>query len=210
MNALKENFVLYDSVKNIKIDGQYLGSIISKCKDDSNSVIFSDNILISNGEISINQGLKVGFDLEDYKKIAFSKKDDYSWIEDFSPLEYSVQISDDIMAQYDEGQFSDSFPFSINMLHTAGLFLKDFKYGIDHFDFFKGEILTNPVAAIFNGICVADRLVIDHRGDPVFYDCLIVGRGQNEELSVSYEPLVNVDDKVIEYIIILGIESLKE
>ena len=114
------------------------------------------------------------------------------------------------MEQYDTGQFSDAFPFSIHMLHTSGLFLNDPTSGVNHLDFFKGEILTNPVAAIFNGICVSDRVVIDDNGDPVFYDCLIVGRGKNEELSVSYEPLVNVDDKVVEYIVILGIESLKE
>ena len=60
-----------------------------------------------------------------------------------------------------------------------------------------------------NGIIVADRVVIDHNGDPVFYDCLIVGRDKNDELNISYEPIVNVDDKVVEYIIILGIEELK-
>ena len=114
------------------------------------------------------------------------------------------------MNQYDEGQFFDAFPYTINLLHTVGLYFNDYKFSIDHLDFFKGEILKNPVAVIFNGICVADRVVIDHRGDPVFYDCLIVGRDQNEELAASYEPLVNVDDKVVEYIIILGIESLKE
>jgi len=205
-----DNLVLFDNIKNIRKNGEYSGSIISKCKNESKSVIFSDNITISEDKIVISQGLMVGFDKNGDKKIAFSEKSDFSWIDDFSSIEYSVIISDDIMNQYDEGQFSDAFPYTINLLHTAGLYFNDYKYNIDHLDFFKGEILKNPVAVIFNGICVADRVVIDHRGDPVFYDCLIVGRDQNEELAASYEPLVNVDDKVVEYIIILGIESLKE
>jgi len=123
---------------------------------------------------------------------------------------FIIRVSDDIIEQFSDNKFSDAFPFTINMLHTAGLYLNHHPYAINHLDFFKGEILKNPVAVILNGICVADRVVIDERGDPVFYDCLIIGRGKNEGLSVSYEPLVNVDDKVLEYIIILGIEELGE
>lgn len=62
---------------------------------------------------------------------------------------------------------------------------------------------------ILKGIIIADRVVIDHNGDPVFYDCLIVGRDENDELNISYETIVSVDDKVVEFIIILGIEELK-
>jgi len=205
-----DNLVLFDNIKNIRKNGAFKGSIISKCKNESKSVIFSDNISISDDKITISKGLIVGFETEGDEKIAFSRKSDFSWIDDLSSIEYSVIISDDIMNQYDEGQFSDAFPYTLNLLHTAGLYFNDYTFGIDHLDFFKGEILKNPVAVIFNGICIADRVVIDHRGDPVFYDCLIVGRDQNEELAASYEPLVNVDDKVVEYIIILGIESLNE
>ncbi|MHA1274042.1 MAG: hypothetical protein ACTSQP_19640 [Promethearchaeota archaeon] len=208
-----KNLVLFDSLKDIINPGDYYGSIISKCKDQYNSIIFSDNISITEfGQVSINEGLMVGFDLDEQnrKKVAFSRKDSFSWdnIKD-SPLEYSVLIPQEIMNQYDEGQFSDAFPFTLNLLHTAGLYLNDYKYPIDHLDFFKGEILKNPIALIFNGICIADRVVIDHRGDPVFYDCIIVGRDRNEDLSASYEPIANVDDKVVQYIIILGIEELK-
>jgi hypothetical protein len=113
------------------------------------------------------------------------------------------------MQLYDEGQFSDAFPFTINMLHTAGLYLDDYQYGINHLDFFRGEILKNPISLIMHGIIIADRVVIDHHGDPVFYDCLIVGRDERDNLNVSYEPLTNVDDKVVESIIIIGIEELK-
>ncbi len=205
-----DNLVLFDSVKNIRKDGEYTGSILLKCKNESKSVIFSDNITISNNKIVISQGLIVGFNKDGENIVAFSKKSDFTWIDDFSAIEYSVIISDDIMTQYDEGQFSDAFPYTINLLHTAGLYFNDYKNNINHLDFFKGEILKNPVAVIINGICVADRVVVDHRGDPVFYDCLIIGRDTNDELAASYEPLVNVDDKVVEFIIILGIESLKE
>lgn len=210
MQENRDNLILFDRQNDIKVNGDFFGSIISKCKDESNSVIFSDNIFLSETSIKINQGLKVGFEQESNKMIAFSQKSDFEFQGDLMILEYSVVVSDDIIELYDEGQFSDAFPYTINMLHTAGLYLNDYKYGINHFDFFKGEILKNPVAVIENGICVSDRVVIDHRGDPVFYDCLIIGRNQGGELSVSYEPLVNVDDKLVQYIIILGIETLKE
>ena len=162
------------------------------------------------GEMSIAEGLMIGFEIEEetHKKVAFSRKLAFNWNSD-NPVKYSVLIPKDIMDQYDEGQFSDAFPFTLNLLHTAGLFLNDSKHRINHLDFFKGEILKNPIAQILNGICVADRVVIDHRGDPVFYDCLIIGRDRNDDLSVSYEPLTNIDDKVVQYIIILGIEELK-
>jgi len=209
------NIVLIDYIKNTKIKGEFSGSIISKFKEYVNYIIFSDNIKISDDNgIQISQGLMVGFERGVDKYLAFSKKDDFIWndIEE-CPLEYSVLVPNEIMEQYDEGQFSDAFPFTITMLHTAGLYQKDSNgLSVDHLDFFQGEILKNPVGLISRGICVADRVVIDHRGDPVFYDSIIVGRDENDDLSVSYEPLVNVkmDDNILRFIIILGIENLKE
>lgn len=202
-----ENFVLYDSIKEGKVTGHFNGSIISINSD--NSIMFSDNIKISENLIAINEGLLVGFE-EDYNQIvAFSKKSDFIW-NDLAecPIEYSVIIPKDIMELYDEGQFSDAFPFTINMLHTAGLYFKD---SIDHISFFKGEILKNPIGLISNGFCVSDRVSIDHRGDPVFYDCIIVGRDQEDDLKVTYDPFLNVkmDEEIVKYIIILGIEELK-
>ncbi len=203
-----DKIILYDSINEIKIIGEFTGSIISKYED---SIIFSDNIKITDSEgINISQGLLVGFEDISEKKIAYSRKSDFSWenLED-SALEYCVLMPNDIMELYSEGQFSDAFPFTITLLHTAGLYLNDYKQGINHLDFFKGEILKNPVALIRNGILVADRVVINDKGDPVFYDCLIVGRDQKEDLNISFEPLANVDDKVVGFIIILGSESLK-
>ncbi len=207
------NFILFDSVKEIKQIGEFSGSVISKIVDPQNSIVFSDNIKITdiNG-ISISDGLMVGFEDSFNETVAFSRKSNYEWntYQDTS-LEYSILIPDEIMQQYDEGQFSDAFPYTINMLHTAGLYLNDYKFKIDHLDFFKGEILKNPVSVVINGLCVADRVVVDHRGDPVFYDCLIIGRDEKDDLNVSYEPLLNlkVDDNIVKSIIILGIEELK-
>ena len=211
----EDNIVLFDYIKNIKVRGEFNGSIISKFKEYVNYIIFSDNIKITEeNTIEISQGLMVGFERIGNKQLAFSQKDNFIWdnIED-SPLEYSVIVPNEIMEQYDEGQFSEAFPFTITMLHTAGLYLKDsIDSLIDHLDFFQGEILKNPVSLISHGICIADRVVIDHRGDPVFYDSIIVGRDKKDNLKVSYEPLVNVkmDDDILRFIIILGIENLKE
>ena len=213
---MNENkIVLFDYIKQIKVAGEFSGSIISKFKEYVNYIIFSDNITISEEyEVRISQGLMVGFERGVNKQLAFSKKDDFIWKNiDDCPLEYSVLVPNEVMDHYDEGQFSDAFPYTITMLHTAGLYQKDSNgLSVDHLDFFQGEILKNPVSLIARGICVADRVSIDHRGDPVFYDCIIVGRDQNEDIKVSFDPFLNVkmDDDVLRFIIILGIENLKE
>jgi hypothetical protein len=205
-----DSHILYDSVNNIVIEGAFKGSIVSKCNDINDSIIFSDNIKISDTEgISISQGLQVGFEEVANRRNAFSRKIDYDNNTQDVSIEYSILLPEEVMQLYDEGQFSDTFPYTLNLAHTAGLYLRDPENKINHLDFFKGEILKNPISLIMNGILVADRVVIDHRGDPVFYDCLIVGRDQDGNLKVSYEPLTNVDDKVVEYIIILGNEELR-
>ncbi|MDX1798156.1 MAG: hypothetical protein R3255_05865 [Candidatus Lokiarchaeia archaeon] len=201
------NFILFDSLKGIQTNGKFNGSIISKWQD---KVIFSDNITVSDLEgINISEGLLVGFDKNEKRYIPISRSSDFKWNMNENPLEYAILIPESTMEQYDKGQFSNDFPFTINLLHTAALYINDLKNGVNHLDFFTGEILKNPISMIRNGIIVADRLVIDDYGDAVFYDCLIVGRDENDDLKISYEPLVNVDDKVVEYIIILGIEELK-
>ncbi|MFW9941513.1 MAG: hypothetical protein ACFFFT_10775 [Candidatus Thorarchaeota archaeon] len=202
------DIVLYDSLNNKISYGEFTGSIISKYED---KIIFSDNITISNSnEISISQGLIVGFEEYDGNFTAFSKKSDFLWrnLEE-SPLEYSVLISENTIEQYNREQFTDDFPFTINLLHTAGLYLNNVEFKINHLDFFKDEILKNPVSLIDNGIIMADRVVINELGDAVFYDSIIVGRDDKNMIKVSYETFVNVDDKNVLYIIILGIEELK-
>ncbi len=204
--------VLYDSVKGIKKEGEFVGSIITRCNDDKDSIIFSDNLKISNSEgIFISNGFKVGFKLIYNKMSAFSRKIDELSIKDTSSIEYSILIPEDVMQIYDEGQFSDAFPYTLNKLNTAILYLDDYEFGINHLDFFKEEMLRNPVSFVGNGVLLADRVVIDERSDPVFYDCLIVGRDENNNLSVSYEPITTVKKSLtnVKWIIILGIEELK-
>jgi hypothetical protein len=207
-----DNIIIYDSVKGVNLKGDFQGSIITRCNDDNDSIIFSDNLKISDSEgIFIRNGLRVGFELIYDKKIAFSRKIESQWYEDFESIEYSILISEDLMQVYDEGQFSDTFPYTLNKLNTAALYLDDFEYGINHLEFFREEMLRNPVSLVGNGVIIADRVVIDERIDPVFYDCLIVGRDENGDLLVSFEPYMNVKKSLtdVKYIIILGIEELK-
>ncbi|MBY8985248.1 MAG: hypothetical protein KGD65_09290 [Candidatus Lokiarchaeota archaeon] len=201
------DFVLYDALNNKINYGTFTGSIISKCQD---KIIFSDNFTISeSGEISISQGLVVGFENNDKKPSAFSKTTNFSWEHSEEiPLEYALRISENIMEQYNKEQFP--FPFTISLCHTAGLYLNNDIGEIDHLDFFKNEILKNPVSLMEKGIIMADKVVINENGDPVFYDCIIVGRDEKDEIKASYEFFVNVDDKDVLFIIILGIEELKE
>ena len=207
-----DNRILFDAVKGIQLEGEFEGSIITRCKDDNDSILFSDNLKISKSEgIFITDGFRVGFELNYNKKVAFSRKIKAQWYEDFESIEYSILISEYLMQVYDEGQFSDAYPYTLNKLNTAALYLDDYQYGINHLDFFKGEMLRNPVAVVGDGVIVADRVVIDERIDSVFYDCLIVGRDENEDLSVSFEPYMNVKKSLtdVKYILILGIEELK-
>ena len=128
-----ENIIIFDSVKDINLEGDFQGSIITRCKDEYDSIIFSDNLKISNSEgIFINNGLRVGFELINDKKLAFSRKIEAQWYEDFESIEYSILISEDVMQVYDEGQFSDAFPYTLNKLNTAALYLDDYEYGINH------------------------------------------------------------------------------
>jgi len=207
-----ENIIIFDSLKGISLEGDFQGSIITRCKDNYDSIIFSDNLKISNSEgIFINNGLRVGFELINDKKLAFSRKIEAQRYEDFKSIEYSILISEDVMQVYDEGQFSDAFPYTLNKLNTAALYLDDYEYGINHLEFFREEMLRNPVSLVGDGVILADRVVIDERIDPVFYDCLIVGRDENGDLLVSFEPYMNVKKSLtdVKYIIILGIEELK-
>lgn len=201
--------VLFDSEQDITIEGDFSGSIITKLKTDPNFIIFSDAIQISRAKgILFKNGLKIGFETKDNTCTASSQKIT-NVLENFEIIHYCVRIPEDVMQSYDEGQFSDAFPYTINLLHTAGLYLNELNQKVDHLDFFRGEILKNPISLLKRGIIIADRVVIDHHGDPVFYDCLVVGRNENGNLDVSYEPLTNVDGHLIRFIIILGIEELK-
>ena len=57
----EDNIVLYDSTKEIKINGNFNGSIISVDRE-VDSLIFSDNIQITKNQIRISEGLMIGFE----------------------------------------------------------------------------------------------------------------------------------------------------
>jgi len=214
LNNMEENHnkIIYDTIQNIKELGNHTGSIITKFIDDK--ILFSDNMDIEMSHFKVTKGLLIGFEQKSQdnyqiEREAYSKVINFDYEKNLDQIEYSIIIASKIMEMFDEGRFSEAFPFTINLLHTATLYLDSDMYRINHLDFFKGEILKNAVA-LFKGICLSDRIVIDDNGDPIFYDALIIGRNEKDLLTASYEPIVNVDDKLIKYIVILGRESLKE
>ncbi|MBY9005193.1 MAG: hypothetical protein KGD63_00360 [Candidatus Lokiarchaeota archaeon] len=208
MNLDTKN-IIYDSVKNIRTHGKFNGSIIVMCKNEN--IILTDSLVYYDNIIEINKGLMVGFEsILANKKEAFSISSNFRFNLDEDTIDYSVLIPEDLVEKFDKERFSDAFPYTINLLHSAGLLLNENHLGMNHLDFFKGEILKNPIALIHNGICVADRVVIDESSNPIFYGTLIIGRNKKENLSISYESIVNVSDKLIRYIIIIGIETIKE
>ncbi|TXT60099.1 MAG: hypothetical protein BAJALOKI3v1_960002 [Promethearchaeota archaeon] len=207
--TLRERYIIYDSIKNFRELGEFKGSCITKCKNDT--IIFSDKLYSNENIIEIPKGLKIGFEsISEQKKEAFSKSARYEYDIKKGEIDYSVLVPEEEIEQFDQERFSETFPYAINLLHSAGLYLSENNFKINHLNFFKGEILKNPVALIRNGICLADRVVIDQQGDPIFYGALIIGRNEENDLSVSYESIVNVDDELIDYIIILGIEAIKD
>ncbi|MFO7797365.1 MAG: hypothetical protein ACQERB_15895 [Promethearchaeati archaeon] len=206
---LQEKFIIYDSVKKIQEDGEFTGSIITKYKNSN--IIFSDKLISKENYLEVPKGLMVGFESTGkFKKEAFSRSSQFLFNLAEEQIDYSLLIPGTELEKFDHERFSVTFPYAINLLHSAGLLLKEENYKINHLDFFKGEILKNPIAFISRGICVADRVVIDQQGDPIFYGTLIIGRDEDYNLSVSYESILNLDDMLINAIIILGIESIKD
>ncbi|MEJ2250735.1 MAG: hypothetical protein P8Y97_13915 [Candidatus Lokiarchaeota archaeon] len=164
------NKIIFDRINRIKENGYHTGSIITKIIDDK--ILFSDNVSIENDTLKISKGLLIGFhqvtENEEKKCEAYSEVIKFDYEVNIDQIEYSILISDKIMIKFDEGRFSEAFPFTINLLHTATLYLDSSQFKVNHLDFFKGEILKNAVA-LFKGICLSDRIVIDDNGDPIFY-----------------------------------------
>jgi hypothetical protein len=207
MESNQDN-IIFDKINNIKVSGYYIGSIITKFIDDK--ILFSDNVKIEGDILKISKGLLIGFHKNEENECeAYSEVINFDYEVNLNQIEFSYLVEDKTMEKFDEGRFSEAFPFTITLLHTATLYLNSFQFKVNHLDFFKGEILKNAVA-LFKGICLSDRIVIDDNGDPIFYDALIIGRDKEDQISASYEPILNVDDKLLKYIIILGRESLKE
>ena len=93
-------------------------------------------------------------------------------------------------------------------MQTACLYLDAGPYKIDHLEFVEGEILNRPVGITHdNGIILGDRLVIDEKGQLIFYDCLLIGRGEHSLIGQSYEHFSRVPLNFLSSLILLGNEN---
>jgi hypothetical protein len=210
--------VLVDTSLNILKEGLFRGSIITKMRDKSNSIIFSDKIEIikegSTGKI-ITQGLRLRV-IDGYAEsipITFSNQP-------IDQIHYSVKLPDDIVEEFDKARFNTNFPSMIEMLNTHLLYNYNREHPRNHLEFVKGEIVNHPISLLYNdSIIVSDRIVVDDVGYPIFYDAFIIKRNSTsdtdevsfteEEISFSYEPIFRINIHFIKYIIILGVEMLK-
>ncbi|MHA1783259.1 MAG: hypothetical protein ACTSUL_07505 [Promethearchaeota archaeon] len=205
-----DDIILYDPINNVMNEGEYFGSIVLKFKGNQGAIILSDNVdLSSNVGFTFDQAIKIGFKIQDNKKVAYLQKIQNQIINDFDIVEYCIKVSDSLMDEYDKRYWSSTLPSTITMVHTAGLYLKDPQYEINHLDFFENEILRNPLALINRGVIIADRITINSETSMVFYDSLIIGRDENNILKTSFEDFIFVEKEILEYIIILGRDELK-
>jgi hypothetical protein len=207
------NGVLLDTKLNIKVIGNFKGSIITKVLDKNNSIIFSDAIEITEDMIEI-QGLKIGTG----GKLANSIQGKFVF-KDTSKIHYSVKIDEEIIQMFDSARFGASFPYMISLLNTH--LLLDNNYKINHTDYVLGEIINHPIGLSYNdSIIVGDRLVIDNFKNAIIYDAFIIKRNsvsdsdetisfENDLLEVVYEPILRMNINFFTYIINLGVENLK-
>jgi hypothetical protein len=212
-NLKPVNGVLLDKKLNIKVIGNFKGSIITKVLDKNNSIIFSDAIKITDNNIEI-KGLKIGTG----GKLANSNQGNFIF-KDTSKIHYSVKIDEETIQMFDGARFGASFPYMISLLNTH--LLLDNKHKINHTDFVLGEIINHPIGLSYNdSIIVGDRLVIDNFKNAIFYDAFIIKRNsvsdsdetisfENEPLEIVYEPIFRMNINFFEYIINLGVENLK-
>ena len=209
------NGILLDTKLNVKVIGNFKGSIITKVLDKNNSIIFSDSIEITDDSIEI-QGLKIGAG----GKLASSIQGKFVF-KDTSKIHFSVKIDEEIIQMFDSARFGASFPYMISLLNTHLLYNSGTKHKINHTDFVLGEIINHPIGLSYNdSIIVGDRLVIDNFKNAIIYDAFIIKRNsvsdsdetisfKNEPLEIVYEPIFRMNINFFEYIINLGVENLK-
>jgi hypothetical protein len=207
------NGILLDTKLNIKVIGNFKGSIITKVLDKNNSIIFSDAIKIKEDRIEI-QGLKIGTG----GKLASSIQGKFVF-KDTSKIHFSVKIDEEIIQMFDSARFGTSFPYMISLLNTH--LLLDNNRKINHTDYVLGEIINHPIGLSYNdSIIVGDRLVIDNFKNAIIYDAFIIKRNsvsdsdetisfENDLLEVVYEPILRMNINFFTYIINLGVENLK-
>lgn len=205
----RDSLTIFDARNGITRPGSYAGAIVTRLKDFYDSIIISDNVAITGDILHVDKGLLVGFE----KTEAFSRPVTIETsIGNGGPgtVDYVFRVGDEIIEQFDQGSFSNAFPYTLSFLHSAGILKIDEAHAVNHLDFVRGEILARPVARYLQNaqITFADRLVVDQRGDPVFYNCFHIRRG-DACVSAEYEPIATVDEQALRYLLIIGSETLK-
>lgn len=215
---ISEN-ILIDSRLGILRKGNYRGSIVTKITDNANSIIFSDNIKITDGSEIIIEGLKVG--VEKDKAVSVNGQFRFDSVYDIA---YSYKLDKKIIDAFDKARFNATFPYMISFLNTKLLYHYSKEYPVDHRDFVIGEIINHPIGLLYNdSVILGDRIVVDSEGYPVFYDAFIVKKNiltgalnggsskyfEIPPIEADYEPIMRMNIHFIKYILILGVEMLK-
>lgn len=194
--------VIIDKNQNLKRFGEYSGGIITKLIGSTNSLIFSEKLILSEDPPKlIANGLHVQF-----KNGKIDSKECESVITDFDEIDFCIQLKPELIKEFDSARFLAHYPHIVRFLHTACLYLDADSYKIDHLEFVSGEILNRPVGIGHdNGIILGDRLVIDDRR-LIFYDCILIGRGENQQIKQTYEHFLTIPLKFLSSLILLGNE----
>ncbi len=205
MNELKlepSPYVIIDKNQNLRRFGEYSGGILTKLVGSTNSLIFSENLTLSEDPPNlVLKGLHVFF--ENGK---IHSKERESILTDFDKIDYCIQIKPELVKEFDSARFSAHYPHIVRFLTTTCLYL-DAEFKIDHLDFVSGEILNRPVGIGHdNGIILGDRLVIDEKR-LIFYDCILIGREENGHISQSYEHFLTIPLEFLSSLILLGKEN---
>ncbi len=207
MNELKieqSPYVIIDKIQKLKRFGEYSGGILTKLVGSTKSLIFSEKLILSEDPPNlIVKGLNVSIE-----NGMIHSKEQESVITDFNKIDYCIQLKPDLIKEFDTARFSAHYPHIVRFLHTACLYLDADSYKIDHLEFVLGEILNRPVGITHdNGIILGDRLVIDEHRRLIFYDCLLIGREENQKISQSYEHFLTIPVKFLSSLVLLGNEN---
>ena len=195
-------YVIIDKNQNLRRFGEYSGGILTKLVGSTNSLIFSEKLILSEDPPNlVLNGLHVWFE---NGKIRSNERE--SVIENFDEIDYCIQIKPDLVKEFDSARFSAHYPHIVRFLTTTCLYL-DAEYKIDHLEFVSGEILNRPVGIGHdNGIILGDRLVIDE-GRLIFYDCILIGREENQQIKQTYEHFLTIPLEFLSSLILLGNEN---
>jgi hypothetical protein len=194
--------LIVDKLTDTFIVGQYSGGYITKLTGNSDALVFSDNLDITETEIKIS-GLHVGF-----KNGKAYSHEETSVINDFGYIDYIIKLDSETISEFDAARFSASYPNIIRFLKTSCVFLDTDYRQINHLDFVAGEILNRPVAVTHNnGIIIGDRLVVDENKHLIFYDAILIGRDFNKKIQMTYEHFIMIPLSSLRYIVLLGAEN---